>query len=116
MSIVRRIKISKTLNKELSDKDKEIVNFIKNIFDKLEYVCGNNTIEFVNNEDNLVYFLFETGDLHSETFWCNSKTFWDILRKKFLLDNKEIQKLVKYLLEIQLGCELGKPITTIFWE
>ena len=101
--ILRDIKISETLDKELNPLSKKVKEFID---DKL-----GGLIQFESDEypDHLFYrkddiILFDR-DLKNKRLWCSRHHYWSFFNKEIGLNYDEIQELTKYFIGTHLNCK-----------
>ena len=105
--ILRDIKISEVLNKELNPLTNKVKEFID---DKLE---GLIQFESDNYPDSIFYkkdevILFEL-DLKNGCLWCSNQHYWSFFRNETSLNYGEIQELTKALVGTHLNCKQFTP-------
>lgn len=100
MSLIRRLKISKFREEELDINDRDIINYIEDIFSKIELRKDNNYGLFYGI-NNLIYF----QDYNNVIFL--SYGFWNSISKRYGVDNKENYLIFEYYLKIFLKKEIN---------
>ena len=101
--ILRDIKLSKTLNKELNPLSKKVKEFID---DKLEGLVQFESDNFPNSifykKDEVI--LFEL-DLKNEWLRCSYEHYWSFFEKEIVLNYFETQELTKAMVGEHLNCK-----------
>ena len=106
--ILRDIKLSETLDKELNPLSKKVKEFID---DKLEGL-----IQFENDNypDSIFYkkdevILFEQN-LKSERLWCHVEHYWSFFKEEIGLKYSEIQELTRGMVGTHLNYKELTPL------
>ncbi len=108
MNLVRKYKISKAINKPLPSSEQEIVDFIhewlKDLipFKRLNYP---NTIHYMKKDGR---YVLQTNNKVNFS-WIRNKDFWEVLNKKYLLTAKDIQNLLKFMIEENFKQDIAIP-------
>ncbi len=97
MNIIRKYKISKLLNKPLTGVEAEIIELIQSWLKDL--------IPFkIDKYPNIIYYMKEDGryvleqDIKNNRLWIRYEEFWKVLDKKYFLEVKYIQILLKFMI------------------
>ena len=109
--IIRDIKISEALNKELNPLTKKTKEFIDGNFEGLI------KFEVEKYPDSIFYkkgdiVLFKQ-DLKNKRLWCSYEYYWSFLVNEIGLNNNEIQELTKDLVGTHLNCKEFTPLTLL---
>lgn len=109
MNLIRKIKISKLVD-NLTDTEKEIIDFIKGKLDDLipfkwdEYPLSmfymNSNGEWVLEQDN-----------KNDVLWIKHYNFWQVLDVKYLMTHNDVQILLHYMIEQAFKEKLSIPIS-----
>lgn len=104
MNLVRKIKISKITNIELSDEEKRIINYIEYRLINLSQRHENNIIYFV--DFNGIH-LFDYNIL-DESFHVRHSNIWLTISNRFSIKYEYIKPLMAYLIEMKFKNELSQ--------
>ena len=105
--IIRDIKLSETLNKELNPLSKKVKEFIDDKLEGLVQFESNNYPGFIfYKKDEVVLF---RQDLKSEYLWCSVEHYWSFFNKEIGLNYVETQELTKALIGTHLNCKEFTP-------
>lgn len=97
--LIRKIKIHKFVP-VLTKKELEIVNFIENKLSDLKIYQYDKQDEFSslyygNNKNECIFRI----NFSSRFIWIKDKNFWEILKNKYLMEEKDIQSLLYYYIK-----------------
>ena len=101
--ILRDIKLSETLNKEINPLTNKVKEFID---DKLE---GLIQFESDNYPDSIFYkkdeIILFRQDLKKERLWCSNKHYWSFFINETSLKYDEIQEITESVVGTHLNCK-----------
>ena len=107
MNLVRKIKISKLTDTHLTGVDKEIVDFIESILsDLIPFHMVNDTTSIYYMKPNGDWILDQDNALGR--LWVR-EDFWRLLQTKYFIDYKEVQNIIKYLVEQAFKQKVSTP-------
>ena len=106
--ILRDIKISEVLNKELNPLTKKVKEFIDNKLEGLiQFKTDNYTNSIFYKKDEII--LFEQ-DLKNKRLWCSYEHYWSFFMNEIGLSYSEIQELTRGMVGIHLNCKQFTPV------
>ena len=105
--IIRNIKFSEVLDKELNPLTKKVKEFIDNKPDGLiQFEMDNYPNSLFYKRDDII--LFEL-DLKNERLWCSYEHYWSFFEKEIGLNYDEIQELTRGMVGEHLNCKQFTP-------
>jgi PAS domain-containing protein len=114
-NLYRRYKISQLLDEPLLDKDKEIIDFILDkIKDLTLYIDEDGCHNYMNSKCE---FIFQHDDKNG-MLWVRYQDFWSVLEYKYLLNDVDIQVIIKDMVETAYKMSVVTPMarTTAYWK
>ncbi len=108
MNLLRKLKINKITSVEFTEKEKEIIGFIKSILDDLipfKYNNYANSMFYMNSEGK---WILEQDD-KSNRLWIRYDDFWGVLDKTFSIEYDDIKNLLKYMVEQAFKQKVSTP-------
>jgi hypothetical protein len=104
--LYRRYKISQLLDEPLSNKEKEIVDFILDkIKDLTLFIDEDGRHNYMNSKGE---FIFEQ-DEKNDTLWVRYQDFWSVLEDRYSLNRDDIQVIIKGMVETTYKMKVGTP-------
>ncbi len=109
MNLVRKYKISKILNQPLTSVEQQIILFIQSWLKDLipfkmdEY---SSSIFYMNSEG--LYVLEQ--NTKSAYIYVRWKDFWNVLEDKYLMKYKDIQDIIKFMVEEAFKQKVATPL------
>ncbi len=111
MNIIRKHIISKLLNIPLEGEELEIYNFITEWLTGLTVTTINNTPFYMKGDKYVLYEIEE-----EPTYFCvRYNDFWEVLKIKYLMKHKDIQKLLKYFIEKHFKQKIIPSYYNVIW-
>ena len=104
-NLYRRYKISQLLEEPLSNKEKEIVDFILDKIKDLTLFIDDGYQNYMNSKGE---FIFEQ-DEKNDTLWVRYQDFWSVLEKRYSLNIDDIQVIIKGMVETTYKMRVGTP-------
>ena len=105
--IIRDIKLSETLNKEINPLTKKVKEFIDNKLDVLiQFEVDNCPDSIFYKKDEVIIF---EQDLKNERLWCSYEHYWSFFEKEIGLSYSEIQELTRSMVGTHLNCKEFSP-------
>ena len=108
ISLIRNIKLSEILDKELNPLSKKIKEFIDDKLDGLIQFESDNYPDSIFYKKNDI-ILFEV-DLKNKWLWCSYEHYWLLLDKEIGINYFETQELTKAMVGTHLNCKDFIPI------
>lgn len=108
MNLVRKIKISKLTKTSLLGIDKEIVDFINSIlYDLIPFQMEDNltSIYYMNNKGDWIL----EQDNKNNALWVRYGMVWKILKYDYMINDINIQTLLKYMVEQAFKQKVSTP-------
>ena len=101
-----RYKISQLLDEPLSNKEKEIVDFILDkIKDLTLFIDEDGRHNYMNSKGE---FIFEQ-DEKNDRLWVRYYVFWSVLEDEYSLKYDDIQDIIKGMVETAYKMRVGTP-------
>ncbi len=108
MNLIRKYKISKILNQPLESIEKEIIDFIHSWL--------SNLIPFKMDEyPDSIFYMKEDGryvleqNNKKDRLWVRYNDFWSVLESKYLMKYKDIQDILKFMIEEAFKQKVATP-------
>lgn len=112
-SLIRKLKINDIEPLDFTENEIEIVNFINsNISNLTEFKVNEKSISifYMNSKGEYIFEFNEKTNLR-----CRYFDFWEVLEKKYKLKYRDIQLLIKYMIEKSLNIKVSIPISQDSW-
>ena len=104
--LYRRYKISQLLDEPLSNKEKEIIEFILDkIKDLTIFIDDDGCCNYMNSKGEFIFQQDEKNDI----LWIRHRDFWSVLEKKYSLNRDDIQVIIKGMVETTYKMKVGTP-------
>ena len=96
-NLYRRYKISQLLDEPLSNKEKEIVEFILTKIKDLTLFIDDmhNSHNYMNSKGEIIF----EQDEENERLWVRYQDFWSVLEDKYSLTYDDIRVIIKSMVE-----------------
>ncbi len=108
MNLVRKYKISKILNKPLEGVEAEIILFIHSWLKDLIIFQYANILTSIYYMNSMGQFVLEQ-DNKNDRLWVRYNDFWGVLKTKYSIEYKDIQILLKFLIEEAFKQQVATP-------
>jgi hypothetical protein len=105
-NLYRRYKISQLLDEPLSNKEKEIIDFISDkIKDLTLFIDEYGYHNYMNSKGHFIFKQDEKND----TLLIRYDGFWSVLEDKYSLNYADIQVIIKSMVETTYKMSVGTP-------
>ena len=106
--ILRDIKLSKLTGTPMSTKASKLVKFWDELWTDMKVKIDPTKGEIKCWKDDYNYYYFQQDDKNPH-LWCDRYRVWLFFRDELELNHGDIQKLIQYMMNKNLNCEVSTP-------